>query len=293
MYPIDRRKLAVHVYSMFRSLRKTATILQVSHMTISRWVNKSNTKRTNHIKVSKTQQVIETIKTSLKNDPFLSIRNLCDIIQDVLNIKVSRELVRTAIVKSGLTKKKARFFSEPKDLNIKIHYFVEQRQRFIDLGYDFYSLDETSFGRNVKHMLGYNEKGKQLRISRSQPRITTKSFMVIATKDKIVKKHGKNGSFRSQDFVDFIDSMHFKKPSVIMLDNVSFHHTKSILPICQVKGIHLLYTPPYCPRFNPIEGIFSIVKRKYYQGSSIENSFDSVTSKHCESFFRFSLSQKI
>ena len=38
MYPIDRRKLAIHVYSLFSSLRKTARILQVSHSTVSRWL---------------------------------------------------------------------------------------------------------------------------------------------------------------------------------------------------------------------------------------------------------------
>lgn len=38
MYPVDRRTLAVHIYSLLKSLRKTATMLQVSHSTISRWL---------------------------------------------------------------------------------------------------------------------------------------------------------------------------------------------------------------------------------------------------------------
>jgi len=38
MYPIDRRKLAQHIYSLFNSLRKTAIVLQVSHSTVHRLV---------------------------------------------------------------------------------------------------------------------------------------------------------------------------------------------------------------------------------------------------------------
>ena len=45
MYPLDRRTLALHVYTLFFSLRKTANVLQVSHMTISRWI--SNPERKN------------------------------------------------------------------------------------------------------------------------------------------------------------------------------------------------------------------------------------------------------
>ena len=40
-YPLDRRNLALHIYSLFQSLRKTALILNVSHMTVSRSLYKT------------------------------------------------------------------------------------------------------------------------------------------------------------------------------------------------------------------------------------------------------------
>jgi len=79
--------------------------------------------------------------------------------QDVFNFTVSRELVRTAIQKCGLTRKKARFFSRPKNLDDKIKIFLNERKELVDEGYNVFSLDETSFGRNGKQMMGYNEKG--------------------------------------------------------------------------------------------------------------------------------------
>jgi transposase len=45
MHPIDRRELALHIYLIHFSLRKTAEILQVSHMTISRWISSPQRKQ--------------------------------------------------------------------------------------------------------------------------------------------------------------------------------------------------------------------------------------------------------
>jgi transposase len=294
MYSKDRRQLAVHVYSLFKSLRKTAIILQVSHTTVARWIKSLDVKKyTYRNKVPKSSLIIDTIKTSIHNDPFISIRSLCSIIKDVFKFTVSRELVRTSIKKCGLSRKKARFFSQPKGLDSKIEAFIEQRKNLIDLGYHFFSLDETSFGRNGKQLMGYCQRGKQLRILRKQARMTTTSSMVIASENGIVKRLEKHGACRKHDFVDFIKGIDFPPSSVIIMDNVSFHHSKESMKAVYDKDVKILYSPPYSPRFNPIEGIFSIVKRAFYQGLTIEESFNKVTQRHCKSFFKQALTEKL
>jgi len=205
MYPIDRRRLAVHVYSLFKSLRKTATILKMSHSSIGRWLKSPEQKKyTLRNKTPKASLIVETIRISLQNDPFLSLRSLCTIVQDVFNFTVSRELVRTAIKKCGLTRKKARYFSRPKNLDDKIKIFVNERQELVDEGYNVFSLDETSFGRHGKQMMGYKEKGTQLRIQRNQPRISTVSSLVVATQNGIIKRFEKQGSFNTKDLGKYI-----------------------------------------------------------------------------------------
>lgn len=292
MYSVDRRKLAIHVYSLFPSLRKTAFILNVSHTTISRWLKNIHRKTYTRNKPTKSQQIIETIKTSLKNDPFLSIRKMCFMIQSIFHFQVSKELVRTAILKGGLTRKKAKFFGQPKNLNAKIAAFIQHRETFIQQKYPIYSLDETSFGRHGKQVMGYCKKGQSLCLPKRLPRMTTQSAMVLASNQGIVKKVLKKGSFNTSNLLEFLKTLTLPKHSVILLDNVSFHHSKEVKQLAQELGIHLLYTPPYCPRFNPIEGIFSIVKRSFYQDLTIEQSFLTVTSQHCEAFFRGSLAQE-
>ena len=43
MYPLDRRKVAIHIYSIVTSLRKTA-LLNKSHSTVARWLKQSHNK---------------------------------------------------------------------------------------------------------------------------------------------------------------------------------------------------------------------------------------------------------
>ena len=78
MYSLDRRKIALHIYSLYYSLRKTAILLQVSHSTISRWLKnqsrKQYTKRSNV--VYKSETIVETIKLAIQNDPFISISKI-------------------------------------------------------------------------------------------------------------------------------------------------------------------------------------------------------------------------
>ena len=92
MYPLDRRKLAIHVYSLFNSLWKVAKILKVSHTTVSRWLRNPEKKYTR--KVVPNYRNFEGLNISI-----LSIKQ---IIKDTFKF----ELIRVAIQSMNLTRKK-------------------------------------------------------------------------------------------------------------------------------------------------------------------------------------------
>jgi transposase len=48
--------------------------------------------------------------------------------------------------------------------------------------------------------------------------------------------------------------------SVLVMDNVSFHHSERVKQLCSDAGVKLLYLPPYSPDFNPIEEFFAELK---------------------------------
>jgi len=292
MHSIEKRKLANHMYSLIPSLRKVAVLLQVSHTSVSRWLKNPNIAKYVRKGTTKLSLTVETIRVAIINDPFISIIKMKGLIWDVLNISVSRELIRIAIKTIGMSRKKARFFSRPSNLGDKTKAFVETRDSFKSQGRYFVSLDETSFGRNGNVQYGYAPIGQQLRIKRNVPRMTTVSSLVVVSDSNIVKREEVTGSFNSERFATFLDTLDLPHGTVIMLDNVAFHHSKIAKAAADRKGFELLFTPPYSPWFNPIEEVFSIVKRSFYKHWSIKDAFESVNIMHCAAFFKHAFSFK-
>ena len=271
MYSTDRRLLAAHVYSLLGSLRKTAKILQVSHSSVHRWLNNPARKpydSTRRRQQCKAAVVAETIRAAVRSNPLLSCRKLVQIILDTLCIRVSAEIARSVIKQSGLTRKKARFFGSPPDLEVKTQQFLDARRDFLQQGFKIWSLDETGFGRNGAPMYGYAPRGKQLRIKRRPARVTTQSALVIADDEGTLIRECRAGSFNTASFVHFLTRLELPRDSVILLDNVAFHKSRDAARVAAERGWHFLFVPPYSHWFNPIEGIFSIVKRAWYAGST-------------------------
>lgn len=289
MYPLDRRHMAAHIYSVVSSLRKTATLLNVSHMTVSRWL-RNPTRRLYPTRVSsKAQQVSLIIRAVVQSDPFISLCKLQDHVKEAINLSVSKELLRTVLLNQGITKKKARFFSKPKDLDEKTRQFLELRNQYIAEGRQFISLDETSFGRHGRPARGYAPKGQRLVVQKQFARVTTSSYLVAMSDSRLISQQKVTGSFNTVRFMDFMSQLDLPKQTVILLDNVRFHHSLCVKDLAKQRHWALLYTPPYSPWFNPIEGVFSIVKRSFYKGNSIDQAFNSVTNTHITAFMQNSL----
>jgi hypothetical protein len=84
-------------------------------------------------------------KAALQNDPFMSLRSLRDKVADVTCVSVSKELLRVAIKRQGLSKKKAKFFGTSIAQVDKTTCFLQRRADMIAKGRHFFSIDETSF----------------------------------------------------------------------------------------------------------------------------------------------------
>lgn len=289
MYSLDLRKVACSLYQKYYSSRKVAIILEVSHSSICRWVK--NIQRKHYSRKPKlcSDFIIDTIKTSLSINPFHCIRSLVQKVKEVCNVSVSRELIRCAILKIGFTKKKCKYRSLPANLEAKTAEFQKARNQYLDEQRTFFSLDETSFGRNGVEVKGYSYKGKPLTVDKPSSRMTTTSSLVIASERCIVKHQEIKGSYNKDLFLQFLRTSPIPPKSVILLDNVRFHHSKEVKEFALLQDWILLYIPPYSPWFNPIEGIFSIIKRHYYKTLNIKDSFSIVTQQHCQSFFKQSL----
>ena len=294
MYPLDRRVMATHIYSIFKSLRKTAYLLKVSHMTISRWISKPERKIYERNVISKTKMITETIRMLTHVDPRITLEDFVKKIKDLLNIDVSKDLIRVVRKKLNLTPQKIKFYPRPKTSEKKTRVFLEKRKEYIEKGLKFVSIDETSFGRKIGAVYGYSPKGEPIYMERNNiPQRTFSALCAVgSTNDpstNIVTKI-KEGAYNTWSFLEYLIDLKLERETVILLDNCSFHHSKYVKQLAQERDWILLYVPPYSPWFNPIEGVFSIVKRKYYKTGKIETSFSEVTASHVDKYFSKSFS---
>jgi len=57
------------------------------------------------------------------------------------------------------------------------------------------------------------------------------------------------------------------------MDNISFHHSKEVKELAELSNKKIIFSPPYSPQFNPIELLFSVMKKKYREFVRNESSF--------------------
>lgn len=282
--------MAIRMYSFLSSLRNTAILLQVSHTTVRRWLMSPHRKPYPKRAAPKTDVLRHCLRTMVSNDPFVSTRRAQSIIRTVTGNEVSRQLICSVLKAYGYTRKKARFHSRPARCDEDTVRFVCQRDQFVAENRRFVSLDETSFGRNGRPVHGYAPRGDPLFVRNSRTRMTTTSALAAVDTSGRVQMVKKTGSFNKIDFVNAIQRFDLRSRDIVLLDNVAFHHSKIVRDYANSIEVELLFVPPYSPWFNPIEGVFSVVKHHFHIHGLVDDAFHAVSSEHVKSFFRKSFS---
>ncbi len=168
------------------------------------------------------------VKEVVLSNPFTTTKQLQNLILSSMNVHLSRELIRVAMKKSNLTYKKAKYFSKPCQWEEKLNMFLRQRDHFIAQNCSFICIDETSFGRHGRNAYGYAVKGKPLLISKRQPCMKTSSLLAAMGRTQMVGTFIKQGSINTGIFLNFLISLDLPENTVILRDNVRFHHASCI-----------------------------------------------------------------
>lgn len=293
MYPLDRLKLANHIYNLLHSCRKTALFLQVSHSTVARWLKRPTRKVYNSEKrrIKTCDEIVRVLRLTTLSQPFISNVELRRLIQDLFGLSISKELIRIVLKRQGISKKKARPYIEPRGLRERTIQFLEIRDKLLQKR--FVSIDETSFNKKCIIQKGYAPIGIPLRVNiTKQPRINTRSAVVMINDTGELKYYTKPGSYDTLSFFEAFSKFDIQPGTVVLMDNVRFHHTQIVKEYAKKRNIFLLYTPPYSPQFNPIELVFSMVKRNFARTRDIDASFCSVERQHIRSCMKHSLEIK-
>ena len=163
------------------------------------------------------------------------------------------------------------------------------------------SIDESSIDSHIGNDKGWSKFGSKVTKIKNFPRVRYSLVLAICNKKVIHYEIIKN-SVNGEIFLNFIKNL-LKKLLIdntyhIILDNAKIHHYGKLLKyINKQRNIEIIYNIPYTPETNPIEHVFSDIK-KYIRNESINNSniiakirnsINTIKKKNLQSYFIKSL----
>ena len=278
MYSNDFKTACLRLYRGIGSFRKVAECVGSSASSICRWFNAhadASHTRKKRASILDKPVIIEAVTVYMTAHPFTTAIELQNVIRRVTGSELSHEMVRLAMKKSGYTRKRPRFYAMPQHLESATTAFLQAKHRFRKRL--IVPIDETGFSSNVKPVCGYAPRGARLHIRYMPTAVQKKHTSVVAMADPRsgnIVYQSTVGHYTEERFLAFLKLLTLPKRTVLLMDNVRFHHGRKVKALATERSWDILYTPPYSPWFNPIERIFSIVKASFRRCRSIPDSFD-------------------
>lgn len=144
-------------------------------------------------------------------------------------------------------------------------------------------VDETGFDSSTHRPSGWAQKGLKI-LGEVTGKRTRRTNLLMA------QRHGRKGerkewlapmlfqgSCNSELFETWVRDCLMKElrePTIVVMDNASFHNHKRVQDILAKDYHYLIPLPPYSPDFNPIEQTFGAMKKRRQgmpQETNIEN----------------------
>lgn len=132
------------------------------------------------------------------------------------------------------------------------------------------TVDESgSDSRTGDRHFGYSSKGARAVVRRWLSNRKRVSVLPAYTVEGYITAKTFEGTCTAAIFEDFIiDQLlplcnpYSNARSIIVLDNASVHHSRKefLMEACLLRGVWLLFLPPYSPDLNPIEESFGVLK---------------------------------
>ena len=281
---------ALDVYNTVKSLRKTALITKISKSSIQRWwcclrrVIKRKDKRKKRVKRRHKYPDLELNVQNLFHDEhvvFWDLKHLQTTLKRLHNIFPSLTTLYRVLKRCNISRRRFNSYCvNPRTLS-------ERKQRFLEFKEDLdkfsddqiVCLDEVSFCNVGNTCYGYFPCGKQPKMISVPKRERYSVVMVVHPTIGVVSYNRVNKAFNKTTFIEFLNNLVPQLPrqtKAVLMDNVAFHRSRDVVQFLELHGIKPLYIPPYSPRCNPIEEVFSLLKRAFRTKTTKSGFIDRV-----------------
>lgn len=127
-------------------------------------------------------------------------------------------------------------------------------------------LDESGFNLHTSINYGYSAINHDAMIYQPRSRGRNISLCALIGISGVLNKKLIEGPYDGNMFKLFLEECILKNifdvNTILVMDNVRFHHSELIKSFLSVNNIQVLYLPAYSPDLNPIENVFSIIKAR-------------------------------
>jgi transposase len=265
MYPISFRQTAMMVYHYLGSLRQTSKALNVGIATLHRWDKCITCKRKTRKCTVVKEAIVGVIRNLLQTTTLCSCMEIVAHVDKILGIRISRQLAHLIVKQLGYSYKRTRKRGVSKATQADIQFFSRQLLAAAESN-KLISFDESGFDQRAMPVYGYALKGHPAIVTYPKCSDRQRISLLLA-----ITSSGERSIFYSSEKTtshtveSFIKNLPFEAGYTILLDNAPVHKGERVREAARQKGYELLFTPPYCPEFNPIELIFGIIKTLFYQ----------------------------
>jgi transposase len=146
----------------------------------------------------------------------------------------------------------------------------------------------------MKPLYGYSPRGERLVVSKNVKRDRQRVSLLMAITSRGVLSHfvfpGSIDGSRFRTFLQNLPITTYHK--YVLMDNVAFHKSKSVVSILHDRRLQALFIPPYTPDFNPIENVFGAVKIVYRRlefelqmEDRVRRAIDGISKEACSNSF--------
>jgi len=125
-------------------------------------------------------------------------------------------------------------------------------------------LDETWATTNMARSHGRAPRGERLVAPVPYGHWHTTTFLCGLRQDGLVAPLVLDGAINGAAFLAYVEQMlcpTLRPGDIVICDNLASHKVSGVREAIEARGASLLYLPPYSPDLNPIELVFSKLKR--------------------------------
>lgn len=234
------------------------------------------------------------------------MHEVCQEVRDVFGITVSPPTICRLLHSYGITRKKVRQIALQRSYSLRGAFRALCSLFNPDV---FVFVDETGADhRDHIRRYGYALRGMTPEYTRPFGRGRRFNAMAGISTVGVVAVEMTASSVNTDIFFDFVrgslipNMQQFSGTnprSVVVMDNLSVHHTDEVVELFTQAGIPIFFLPPYSPDMNPAEECFSYVKAYLRKHDSllqfvhdptpiIRAAFQSVTADQCKSWIQHS-----